>query len=159
MVTITRKGFSDVITHLWGVTDVMDHPQCGFDVIPHQNHTEGGPWRQWRPRSGLWRQRSFPGGPDPLEMLGIVRSWVVSSCKLHEHECYTIAQGLFIHVSWVKCLSLTVLSNKYGCQVESLQLMLRSDPLHSLHYQCANSSIIVRLHDQGASIIYTLNHW
>ena len=31
--------------------------------------------------------------------------------------------------------------------------MLRSDPIHSLHNQCANPSIIVRLHDQGASML------
>ncbi len=41
---------SDVITHFWCVTDVMNHTQGGFGVV----------WRQWRTRSASWLQRPFP---------------------------------------------------------------------------------------------------
>ena len=31
-------------------------------------------------------------------------------------------------------------------------------PLHTLYYQCANPSIIVRLHDQGASYVTNVRY-
>ncbi len=45
-----QEMISDVIANFCSVTDVMDHPQCGFGEV----------WRQWRLRGGLWSQRSFP---------------------------------------------------------------------------------------------------